>query len=229
MNFIENIVENQSSTIKEYEEDYEKSIDNPDAFWKEKAESLSWIKKFSKVKESSFNDKVSIKWFSDGILNASANCIDRHLKDKGNKTAIIWESDNKLSKKITFNELYKEVCKLANGLKSIGVKKGDRVTIYLPMIPEAAYAMLACSRIGAIHSVVFGGFAPESLRDRIKDCESSVVITANEGIRGGKKIPLLSNVKKAIDKLKIVKKVIVVKRTELDENFDKKKMFGIMT
>ena len=222
MNFIENIVENQSSTIKEYEEDYEKSIDNPDAFWKEKAESLSWIKKFSKVKESSFNDKVSIKWFSDGILNASANCIDRHLKDKGNKTAIIWESDNKLSKKITFNELYKEVCKLANGLKSIGVKKGDRVTIYLPMIPEAAYAMLACSRIGAIHSVVFGGFAPESLRDRIKDCESSVVITANEGIRGGKKIPLLSNVKKAIDKLKIVKKVIVVKRTELDENFDKK-------
>ena len=223
MNFIENIVENPSSTIKEYEEDYEKSIDNPDAFWKEKAESLSWIKKFSKVKESSFNDKVSIKWFSDGILNASANCIDRHLKDKGNKTAIIWESDNKLSKKITFNELYKEVCKLANGLKSIGVKKGDRVTIYLPMIPEAAYAMLACSRIGAIHSVVFGGFAPESLRDRIKDCESSVVITANEGIRGGKKIPLLSNVKKAIDKLKIVKKVIVVKRTELDENFDKEK------
>ena len=224
MSFVDNEINVSSMSMDKYKAEYEKSIKDPDAFWAEKASTLSWIKNFSKVKESSFNDKVSIKWFSDGSLNASFNCIDRHLKDKGDKTAIIWESDDpNLSKKISFNELYKSVCQLANGLKSIGVKKGDRVTIYLPMIPEAAYAMLACSRIGAIHSVVFGGFAPESLRDRIKDCESSIVITANEGIRGGKKIPLLSNVKKAIDGLKVVKKVIAVKRTDSSDFFDPKK------
>ncbi len=206
MSFINNQIDVSSMSIDEYWTEYEKSIKDPDIFWAEKASSLSWIKKFTKVKESSFNDKVSIKWFSDGSLNASFNCIDRHLKDKGEKTAIIWESDDpNLSQKISFNQLHNSVCQLANGLKSIGVKKGDRVTIYLPMIPEAAYAMLACSRIGAIHSVVFGGFAPESLRDRIKDCESSIVITANEGVRGGKKIPLLSNVKKATDGLDIIK------------------------
>ena len=188
MEFIDNFLDASSMSLDEYKSDYIKSINNPDKFWGEKAERLNWIKKFTKVKESSFTDKVSIKWFSDGLINVSQNCIDRHLNDKANKVAIIWESDDpNLSKKITFNELHQAVCKFANGLKSIGVKKGDRVTIYLPMIPEAAYAMLACSRIGAIHSVVFGGFAPESLRDRIKDCESSVVITANEGIRGGKK------------------------------------------
>ena len=224
MSFVDNEINVSSMSMDKYKAEYEKSIKDPDAFWSEKASALSWIKNFTKVKESSFNDKVSIKWFSDGSLNASYNCIDRHLKDKGDKTAIIWESDDpNLSKKISFNDLYKSVCQLANGLKSIGVKKGDRVTIYLPMIPEAAYAMLACSRIGAIHSVVFGGFAPESLRDRIKDCESSIVITANEGIRGGKKIPLLSNVKKAIDGLKIVKKVIAVKRTDSADFFDSKK------
>ena len=221
MSFVDNKINVSSMSMEKYKAEYEKSIKDPDVFWSEKASTLSWIKKFTKVKESSFNDKVSIKWFSDGALNASFNCVDRHLKDKGNKTAIIWESDDpNLSKEISFNELHKSVCQLANGLKSIGVKKGDRVTIYLPMIPEAAYAMLACSRIGAIHSVVFGGFAPESLRDRIKDCESSIVITANEGIRGGKKIPLLSNVKKAIDGLKMVKKVIAVKRTDSTNFFD---------
>ena len=197
MSFVDNKINVSSMSMDKYKAEYEKSIKDPDVFWSEKASYLSWIKKFTKVKESSFNDKVSIKWFSDGSLNASFNCIDRHLKDKGDKTAIIWESDDpNLSKKISFNELYKSVCQLANGLKSIGVKKGDRVTIYLPMIPEAAYAMLACSRIGAIHSVVFGGFAPESLRDRIKDCESSIVITANEGIRGGKKFLFFQMLKK---------------------------------
>ena len=224
MSFINNQIDVSSMSIDEYWTEYEKSIKDPDIFWAEKASSLSWIKKFTKVKESSFNDKVSIKWFSDGSLNASFNCIDRHLKDKGEKTAIIWESDDpNLSQKISFNQLHNSVCQLANGLKSIGVKKGDRVTIYLPMIPEAAYAMLACSRIGAIHSVVFGGFAPESLRDRIKDCESSIVITANEGVRGGKKIPLLSNVKKATDGLNIIKKVIAIKRTDSTDFFDPKK------
>ena len=169
-------------------------------------------KEFSKVKESSFNDKISIKWFPDGSLNVSQNCIDRHLESKGDKVAIIWESDDpKNSKKITFNELHSEVNKFANGLKSLGIKKGDRVTIYLPMIPEAAYAMLACTRIGAIHSVVFGGFAPESLKDRIEDCESSLVITANEGLRGGKRIPLLHNVKKQSKALKWLKKLLWLK------------------
>ena len=179
-----------------------------------KASSLNWIKEFSRVKEGSFTDDVYIKWFSDGSLNVSYNCIDRHLKERGEKVAIIWESDTpNESKKITYNQLHKAVCKFANGLKSLGVKKGDRVTIYLPMIPEAAYAMLACARIGAIHSVVFGGFAPDSLRDRIIDCGSSTIITANEGLRGSKIIPLLSNVHQAIEGLDIVKNVIVVNRT----------------
>ncbi len=210
--------------MEQYKTEYDKSVNDPDSFWGEKAQDLSWIKKFSKVKESSFNDKVNIKWFADGLLNVSYNCIDRHLENKGEKIAIIWESDDpRQSKKITFNELHESVCKFANGLKSLGVKKGDRVTIYLPMIPEAAFAMLACSRIGAIHSVVFGGFAPESLRDRIEDCESSLIITANEGIRGGKKVPLLSNVKKAIDKISIVKNIIVVKRTESEDSFNHNK------
>ena len=221
MSFIKNKLKSPFMSFEDYLLDYEKSIKNPDTFWGEKAKDLKWIKNFSKVKESSFNDKISIKWFPDGSLNVSQNCIDRHLESKGDKVAIIWESDDpKNSKKITFNELHSEVNKFANGLKSLGIKKGDRVTIYLPMIPEAAYAMLACTRIGAIHSVVFGGFAPESLKDRIEDCESSLVITANEGLRGGKRIPLLHNVKKAIKGLKMVKKVIVVKRTNSEDFFD---------
>ena len=180
-------------------------------------------KKFSTVKESSFNDDVSIKWFNGGSLNVSYNCIDRHLK-KGEKIAIIWESDNpEESKKITYNQLHDEVCRFANGLKSLGVQKGDRVTIYLPMIPEAAYAMLACARIGAIHSVVFGGFAPDSLKDRIIDCGSSTIITANEGLRGGKVIPLLSNVHEATSGLD-VKNIIVVNRTNKNIDYQEKEV-----
>ena len=225
MSFIENKISDPSLDLKEYLREYERSIEDPEDFWNEKASSINWIKKYSKIKESSFNDDVSIKWFSDGSLNVSENCIDRHLKDRGDKVAIIWQGDEPGEhKKITYKELHREVCKLANGLKSLGVKKGDRVTIYLPMIPEAAYAMLACSRIGAIHSVVFGGFAPESLKDRVMDCSSNTIITANEGIRGGKKIPLLSNVRKAIQGLEIVKNVIVVNRTNKETAFSDKEI-----
>ena len=173
---------------------------------------------FTKVKNTSFEGKVSIKWFEDGVTNVSYNCIDRHLKKRGDQVAIIWEGDNPYDdKKITYNELYEQVCKLANVLKSNGVKKGDRVTIYMPMIPEAAYAMLACTRIGAIHSIVFGGFSPDALAGRIHDCESTFVITADEGLRGGKKIPLKANTDKAIEIASRdgvdVKNVLVVKRT----------------
>ena len=225
MSFIENKISDPSLDLKEYLREYERSIEDPEGFWNEKASSINWIKKYSKIKESSFYDDVSIKWFSDGSLNVSENCIDRHLKDKGDKVAIIWQGDEPGEhKKITYKELHREVCKLANGLKSLGVKKGDRVTIYLPMIPEAAYAMLACSRIGAIHSVVFGGFAPESLKDRVMDCSSNTIITANEGIRGGKKIPLLSNVREAVQGLEIVKNVIVVNRTNKETTFSDKEI-----
>ena len=225
MNFIENKISDPSLDLNEYFKEYERSIKNPEDFWNDKASSLTWIKKFSKIKESSFNEDVSIKWFSDGSLNVSENCIDRHLNEKGDKIAIIWQGDEPgESKRITYKELHKEVCKLANGLKSLGVKKGDRVTIYLPMIPEAAYAMLACSRIGAIHSVVFGGFAPESLKDRVIDCGSNTVITANEGIRGGKKIPLLSNVREAIEGLEVVKNVIIVNRTNKEVTYSDKEV-----
>ncbi len=223
MELIKNQLDSLCLEFVDYEREYASSISNPNKFWGEKAKTISWIKKFSKVKESFFGDDVKINWFADGTLNASFNCLDRHLKDRGDKLAIIWEADDpKLSKKISYNELHKEVCKFANGLKSIGVRKGARVTIYMPMIPEAAVAMLACARLGAIHSVVFGGFAPESLRNRIEDCNSSFIITANEGIRGGKKIPLLSNVKEAVNGYKDLKKIIVVKRTSSGEFFDKK-------
>ena len=161
LSFIKNYLKDTSLSINEYEKQYKDSIKNPNKFWEEKSKTLTWIKKFSQVKNSSFEKNVKIEWFSGGLLNASFNCLDRHLNDKGDKIAIIWESDDpSVSKKISYSDLHKMVCKFANGLKSLGLKKGDRVTIYLPMIPEAAYAMLACSRIGAIHSVVFGGFAP---------------------------------------------------------------------
>jgi len=223
MSFVKNVIDNSSLSLEKYKTEYKNSIENPDNFWKEKAKTLDWIKDFSEIKNSSFKDNAEIKWFSDGTLNASYNCLDRHLKERENKVAIIWESDDpSLSKKITYKELYQMVCRFSNGLKSIGLKKGDRVTIYMPMIPEAAVAMLSCARIGAIHSVVFGGFAPESLKNRIEDCQSSFVITANEGLRGGKKIPLLKNVKDAIKDLKIVKQTIVVKRTDSENFFDVK-------
>ena len=197
---------------------YKESVKNPEKFWARHGKRIDWMKPYTKVKNTSFDGKVSIKWFEDGQTNVSVNCIDRHLKKRGNQTAIIWEGDNPYDdKKITYNELYEHVCRLANVMKKHGVKKGDRVTIYMPMIPEAAYAMLACTRIGAIHSVVFGGFSPDALAGRIVDCESTFVITADEGLRGGKSIPLKENTDKAIDiaaKHRVsVKNVLVVRRT----------------
>jgi acetyl-CoA synthetase len=197
---------------------YAESVKNPDKFWGKHGKRIDWFKPFTKVKNTSFDGKVSIKWFEDGLTNVSYNCIDRHLKKRGDQTAIIWEGDNPYDdKRITYNQLYEHVCRLANVMKKHGVKKGDRVTIYMPMIPEAAYAMLACTRIGAIHSIVFGGFSPDALAGRIVDCESTFVITADEGLRGGKPIPLKENTDKAIDIAAkhhvMVKNVVVVRRT----------------
>jgi len=197
---------------------YQESVENPDAFWAEHGKRIEWSKPFTMVKNTSFEGDVSIKWFEDGETNVSVNCIDRHLAEHADQVAIIWEGDDpSLSKKITYREMHDQVCRLANVMKARGVKKGDRVTIYMPMIPEAAYAMLACARIGAVHSVVFGGFSPDALGGRIIDCESTFVITSDEGLRGGKPIPLKNNVDKAIDIAArghvMVKDVIVVRRT----------------
>ena len=193
---------------------YEQSIKDPDGFWAEHGKRVDWIKPFTKVKDVSFSGDVHIKWFHDGTLNVSANCVDRHLATRGDQTAIIFEGDDPgVSKHITYKELHEKVSRLANVLKKNGVKKGDRVTIYLPMIPEAAYAMLACARIGAVHSIVFGGFSPDSLKDRIIDCDSHFVITADEGLRGGKKVPLKANADKAVAAAPVVKNVLVVKHT----------------
>src|SRR5438067_3422903 len=199
----------------QYQETYERSLADPDAFWAEQAKRIHWTRPFTKVKNTSFNKPdIFIKWFEDGVTNAAYNCIDRHLHSRGNQTAIIWEGDDpKQSKRITYKQLHDEVCRFANILRNRNVKKGDRVTIYLPMIPEAAYAMLACARIGAIHSVVFGGFSPDSLAGRIEDCQSKVVITADEGIRGGRNVPLKANTDAAIAKVGGVDHVIVVRRT----------------
>ncbi len=197
-----------------YETMYAESIKNPDKFWGDHGRRLDWIKPYSKVKNTTFKGDVSIKWYEDGTLNASANCLDRHLTARGDQTAIIWEGDDpKEDAHITYRELHRQVCKLANVMKSHGVQKGDRVTIYMPMIPEAAYAMLACARIGAVHSVVFGGFSPDSLAGRIQDCDSRFVVTADEGVRGGKKIPLKANTDEALTKCPDVQTVLVVKRT----------------
>jgi acetyl-CoA synthetase len=194
---------------------YAASIKDPEAFWSEHGKRIDWFKPFTKVKHTSFDSHhVSIKWFEDGVTNVAYNCIDRHLPARAQQTAIIWEGDDPAeSRHITYAELHKEVSRLANALLAHGVEKGDRVTIYLPMIPEAAYAMLACARIGAIHSVVFGGFSPDSLAGRIEGAKSSVVITADEGLRGGRKVPLKANVDIAADKAGCVKHVLVVKRT----------------
>ena len=202
-------------TANDYRAKYEESISDPEGFWRREGQRIDWIKPYTKVKDTSFGkDHVSIKWFEDGTLNASANCIDRHLAKRGDQVAIIWEGDDPADQKsITYRELHEHVCRFANVLKAQGVKKGDRVTIYLPMILEAAYAMLACARIGAIHSIVFGGFSPDSLAGRILDCESTCIITADEGLRGGRKIPLKANTDEALKKCPDVKSVIVVKRT----------------
>src|SRR5271155_4664290 len=198
-----------------YEEMYKRSLTDPNGFWAEHGKRIDWFTPYTKVKNTSFDvHNVSIKGFEDGVTNVSHNCIDRHLPKRASQTAIIWEGDDpSKSKHITYAELARRVGHFANVLKSHGVKKGDRVTLYLPMIPEAAYAMLACARIGAIHSVVFGGFSPESLAGRINDCQSKLVITADEGLRGGKKVPLKANVDAAIDKVGGVDHVIVVRRT----------------
>jgi acetyl-CoA synthetase len=198
-----------------YKEMYARSVKDPNAFWAEHAKRIHWFKPFTKVKNASFGPgNVSIKWFEDGTTNCAYNCIDRHLEKRGDQVAIIWEGDNpKDDKKITYRQLHAEVCRFANVLKAQGAKKGDRVTIYLPMIPEAAYAMLACARIGAVHSVVFGGFSPDSLAGRIADCQSTLIVTADEGVRGGRKIPLKANTDAACDKAGGVKSVIVVRHT----------------
>jgi acetyl-CoA synthetase len=198
-----------------YKKMYAESVKDPVKFWGKQAKRLDWFKAPTKIKNTSFAyDNVSIKWYEDGLTNVSVNCIDRHLKKRGNQTAIIWEGDNPYDdKKITYRELYEQVCRLANVMKKHGVKKGDRVTLYMPMIPEAAYAMLACTRIGAVHSIVFGGFSPESLAGRIEDAQSHFIITADEGLRGGKKIPLKANTDAALSKTGSTAKVLVVRRT----------------
>jgi acetyl-CoA synthetase len=198
-----------------YQEMYARSVADPKGFWADHGKRIDWMKPFTKVENVSFAPgNISIKWFEDGVLNVAWNCIDRHLAKRGEQTAIIWEGDDpSQSKHITYRQLHDEVCRMANILRTRNVKRGDRVTIYLPMIPEAAYAMLACARIGAIHSVVFAGFSPDSLAQRITDCKSKVVITADEGLRGGKKVPLKANVDAAIAKSGGVDWVVVVKRT----------------
>jgi acetyl-CoA synthetase len=197
-----------------YQKLYAESLKDPDKFWGEHGKILDWIKPYTKVKNTSYKGDVSIRWFEDGTLNASANCIDRHLAKRAKQTAILWEGDDpRESRAITFAELHEAVCRLANAMKAHGVKKGDRITIYLPMIPEAAYAILACARIGAVHSVVFGGFSPESLIGRIQDCASTYVITADEGFRGSRKVPLKANTDEALKACPGVKTVLVVRRT----------------
>ncbi|MGD2075949.1 MAG: acetate--CoA ligase [Gammaproteobacteria bacterium] len=198
----------------QYEKMYQKSVDDPESFWAEQAEEfLSWYRPWDRVAEWDFN-QANIKWFEGGELNACYNCVDRHLDSRGDQTAIVWEGDDpSVDKKITYRELYGEVCTFANVLKRRGVKKGDRVCIYMPMIPEAAVAMLACARIGAVHSVVFGGFSPESIKDRILDSDCRVVITADQGVRGGKTVPLKANTDKALQSCPDVHTVVVVKHT----------------
>jgi acetyl-CoA synthetase len=187
---------------------------DPDAFWAVEKDRIDWITKPTKIKNTRFTGDVSIKWFEDGVLNASANCLDRHLATRGDQVAIIWEGDDpSQSKHVTYRELHAEVCRMANVLVALGAKKGDRVTIYLPMIVEAAVALLACARIGAIHSVVFGGFSPDSLANRIQDCDSTILITADEGRRGGRKVPLKANVDAALQSCPMLKSVVVVKAT----------------
>lgn len=203
-----------------YNEMYQESVESPDTFWQKQAQRLDWLQPFSKVSDYSFaRDNVDIKWFLDGKLNVSANCIDRHLASNPEKTAIIWEGDDPaVSKHISYQELHDEVCLLANGMKKLGVKKGDRVVIYMPMVPQAAYAMLACARIGAIHSVIFGGFSPNAIADRIEDCQANLVITADAGLRGSKSVPLKENVDAALEKdgTNSIENVIVYKYLNTD-------------
>jgi acetyl-CoA synthetase len=206
----------QSAWIDEagYFRRYQQSFADPEGFWREEGKRLHWIKPYTKVKDTSFSGNVHVRWFYDGTLNASYNCIDRHLDSRADQTAILWEGDSPSEHRhVSYAELHENVCRLANVLLSRGVKRGDRVTIYMPMIPEAAYAMLACARIGAIHSVVFGGFSPESLVGRIQDCQSNCLITADEGLRGGRKVPLKANADEAMKRCPTITTCIVVRRT----------------
>jgi acetyl-CoA synthetase len=198
----------------EYFRLYGESLADPDRFWAEQGRRIDWIEPYTRVRDSTFSGDVYIRWYEDGTLNASYNCIDRHLATRGDQTAILWEGDDPSEdRRVTYRQLHEAVCRLGNALKTKGVKKGDRVTIYMPMIPEAAVAMLACARIGAIHSVVFGGFSPDSLAGRIEDCRSTILITADEGLRGGRKVPLKRNADTALRQCPGVTTVIVVRRT----------------
>ncbi|MGF1762587.1 acetate--CoA ligase [Aliivibrio kagoshimensis] len=211
------IAQNAHADDAKYREMYQQSVINPEGFWREHGQIVDWIKPFTKVKNTSFDTgHVDIKWFEDGTLNVSANCIDRHLATRGDEVAIIWEGDDPNDDAtLTFNQLHEQVCKFSNALKSQGVRKGDVVCIYMPMVAEAAVAMLACTRIGAVHTVVFGGFSPEALSGRIIDSDAKVVITADEGVRGGRSVPLKKNVDEALanPNVKTIEKVLVYKRT----------------
>ena len=200
---------------RQYRDMYRQSVEDPDTFWGEHGKRVDWIKPYSTVKNTSYaRDNVAIKWFEDGTLNVAANCVDRHAAATPDRVALIWEGDDPAdAETITYAELKAEVCRMANVMRDNGVTKGDRVTIYMPMIPEAAYAMLACARIGAIHSVVFGGFSPDALAGRIQDCDSNFVITADEGLRGGRKVPLKANTDQAVERCPSVKHVLVIRRT----------------
>ncbi|MGY6532698.1 acetate--CoA ligase [Glycocaulis sp.] len=204
-----------SMNAERYKTQYARSVEEPDAFWREELGRLDWIKRPEKISDVSFDrDDFRIRWFEDGVLNVSVNCIDRHLELRANKPALIWEGDHPAHHHaITYRQLHDHVCRFANVLKKLGVKKGDRVTLYMPMIPQATFAMLACTRIGAVHSVVFGGFSPEALSGRINDCESSFVITADQGVRGGKAVPLKDNVDAALKTAPGVKAVLCVRHT----------------
>jgi acetyl-CoA synthetase len=207
-----------------YQAMYRRSIDDPEGFWREQAERLDWVKFPTRIKDVDFLDDARIRWFEDGVLNVSVNCIDRHLARRGDQTAILWEGDEPTrDKKVSYRELHRQVCKLANVLKDLGVEKGDRVTIYMPMIPETAYAMLACARIGAIHSVVFGGFSPDSLADRINDCDSKLVITTDGGKRGGRNIPLKGNTDEALKRCADDVRVLMFRYAGTDVAFDERR------
>ncbi|MFA7587916.1 MAG: AMP-binding protein, partial [Novosphingobium sp.] len=211
----------QSALVDEqaYHAMYRRSIDEPDAFWAEQAARIDWMRPFGQVQRTSFDEAdFGIEWFADGTLNLAANCLDRHLAERGDTVAILWEPDepSEPHRAITYRQLHEQTCRFANLLKARGVKRGDRVTIYLPMVPEAAIAMLACARIGAIHSIVFAGFSPEALAGRIEDCDSRIVITSDEGLRGGKRVPLKANVDEALGQCAGVDTVIVLRRTGAD-------------
>lgn len=222
---LKDATKNAWADAAKYKSMYERSVSDPEGFWGDEGKRLDWMKPYTKVKNTTFEyPDVSIKWYEDGTLNVSANCIDRHLEKRGDQTAIIWEGDDPSEDlHITYKQLHEHVCKLANAMKAQGVKKGDRVTLYMPMIPEAAYAMLACTRIGAVHSIVFGGFSPDALAGRLVNCQSEYIITADEGLRGGKSVPLKANADAACEIAKKdgqdVKNIIVVKRTGGDINW----------